>query len=119
MVAAVWDLIVDQGADWQFTAIYCDANQIPIAIPGWSAAMMIKESYLSQNNYISLNSSGGGITVTGATGNVFIEMTAAQTLILPPNIVCYYDLMLYDTSTPVKPYRLMQGKITVRPGITL
>jgi len=70
------DVVIDQGRDFFFTAIYENAGT-PINLTGYTAAFSLSQNYNGATN-LSLTT-GSGITITGSTGTINVHATAVQT----------------------------------------
>ena len=114
MTAGIYNATIDQGATWSVTVLYKDSAGAPINLTGYTAAMQVRQQYSSADADLTLTTSNGGITITGATGTVLITMTATQTAALEEG---YYVYDVELTSGAVVD-RLIQGQLTVAPEVT-
>jgi hypothetical protein len=114
MSAATYNCIVDQGADWYVTFVYKDSAGVAIDLTGYTAAMMVRDTYADTTTDLSLTSSSG-ITITPLTGTLQVRATATQTAAIAAGSYVY-DLEI--TSAGSIKTRLVQGKITVSPEVT-
>jgi hypothetical protein len=87
--------------------------------------MQIREAYDSASATESLTTANGEITITGAEGNVAIELAATRTANIfvdltgpgrPPKKTYVYDLELIDTSNVVS--KLLYGDALVYAEVT-
>ena len=115
MTAGIYNATIDQGATWSATVLYKDSTGAAINLTGFTAAMQVRQQYSSETADLTLTTSNGGITITGATGTVLITMTAAQTRDLEEGYYVY-DVELTSPSALVT--RLIQGQLTVAPEVT-
>ena len=76
--------------------------------------MQIRENHSSPTYIIELTV-GSGITITGATGQVSITITAGATATIPSGTYVY-DIELVAPNTTVQ--RLLEGKFVVTPEVT-
>lgn len=76
--------------------------------------MQIRENH-SSSAYILELTVGSGITITGATGQVSITITAGATATIPSGTYVY-DIELVAPNTTVQ--RLLEGKFVVTPEVT-
>ena len=114
MSAATYNATVDQGADWYVTFVYKDSAGTAINLTGYTAAMMVRDTFGDTATVLSLTNSSG-ITITAATGTLQVRATAAQTrAITAGNYV--YDLEITSAGGIVT--RLVQGKIVISPEVT-
>ena len=114
MSAATYNCTIDQGADWYVTFVYKDSAGTAIDLTGYTAAMMVRDTYANSTTVLSLTSSSG-ITITPLTGTLQVRATATQTAAIAAGSYVY-DLEI--TSAGSIKTRLVQGKITVSPEVT-
>ena len=114
MSAATYNCIVDQGADWYVTFVYKDSSGTAINLTGYTAAMMVRDTYANSATVLSLTSSSG-ITITPLTGTLQVRATATQTAAIAAGSYVY-DLEIASAGG-IKT-RLVQGKITISPEVT-
>ncbi len=69
----------------------------------------------SSPTYIVELTVGSGITITGATGQISITITAGATATIQPGTYVY-DIELVAPNTTVQ--RLLEGKFVVTPEVT-
>lgn len=120
MTAATLDLSIECGADYAQTIILKDNLDAPIDITGYSFASMIKASAADASALLSF-------TVTPAvdltTGEFTISLTNAQTasLFAPGDGPSETMSLVYDIvqTVGIVKSRIIQGAITVVPGVTL
>lgn len=113
-MAQTYNTVIDQGADWFLNVTWEDVNDDPINVTGYTAALQLRTSPLARTYVLSLNTSNGGITVTGATGLFAIHATALQTADIAPGKYSY-DLEINSGSIIT---RLIQGTIEVSANTT-
>ena len=112
-------LTVYQGATFaqQFILTNPD-NATPIDLTGLKAHMQARLS-LGSEPFLDLTTENGGIILGGITGHLTLAMTAAQTAALA-EIYGIWDLKLINENvTPVAVDRLLQGRVTVSPQVTV
>ena len=78
MAAATYDIIIEEGADFDTTFTYLDTGGNAVDVTGFTARMKVKENKDDAGNIISLTDVSG-ITLGGVAGTVQVKMTAAQT----------------------------------------
>jgi hypothetical protein len=113
MSAGKLDLIVEQWATLELPITWLDQNRAPINLLGWSARLQIRAKV------------GGAVLVTlvsptnitlGTDGTISVEIPSGTTGTLNfTNGV--YDLLL--TAPSGKKKRLIEGKITFSPAVTV
>lgn len=74
----VRDIHIHQGATRQFTLKLKDNNDDPKNLSGYTIEMDVKK-HVGGEVILGLDSSGNGIVLTGASGQMDFTMTAAQT----------------------------------------
>jgi hypothetical protein len=120
-----YNISIWQGATFGLTITIKDAAGNVSNISGYSARMQIRESYSSPTPSETLTTANGEITITGAEGNVAIQLAATRTANLyvdltssgkPPKKMYVYDLELIDTSNVVS--KLLYGDATVYAEVT-
>jgi hypothetical protein len=114
-MAQNYSFTIDQGADWYLNVAYKDSAGTAINLTGYTAAMQFRITTTSAVAAISLTQASG-ITITGATGNLAIHATAAQTGALDDSAKYDYDLEITSPSGVVT--RLIQGVASVSSQIT-
>lgn len=116
-MAVVFNVEIDQGADWFFNVTYEQPAGTPVNITGYTAALQIRSLPPSTTAVLTLTTQNGGITITGATGLVAMHATSVQTaLIIEGTYV--YDLEIYSYANPSITTRLVQGQAIVSAQVT-
>jgi len=105
------DFNIDQGTTWN-RIITITQDGAPVNLTGFTARMQLRRTKSQSEAAISL-SIGEGITITPLTGDILIELTAAQTASLSG--IYFYDLEL--VSGPVVS-RCLEGKVFLCPEVT-
>lgn len=113
MTAGVYNFTLDQGSVFYINLKYQDPTGTPINLTGNTARMQLRRQY-SSPVVLTLTTDGGGIVITGATGNIAIQITDEQTETLEEGFYVY-DLELNNGGVIS---RLIQGTITVSPQVT-
>ena len=114
-MAQNYSFVIDQGADWYLNLDYKDSAGAAINLTGYTASMQFRLTVSSTTSALTLTSSSG-IVITGATGNLAIHATAAQTAALEDSAKYDYDLEITSPSGVVT--RLIQGVASVSSQIT-
>jgi hypothetical protein len=105
------ELYIDQGADFSTTIDIDDDNtNLPVNVAGYVVTSQLKKSLLSQNSYANLS-----CIVNNIANEILIEMAAANTANLKPGRY-FFDVKVKDSGNITS--RLIEGTITVNPGIT-
>jgi hypothetical protein len=115
-MAVLYNVVIDQGADWFLNVTYDNPDGTPVNITGYTAALQLRSLPTDSVAVLSLTT-GAGITITGATGLVAIHATATQTRAIDEGVY-YYDLEISSTSSPAVVTRLIQGQAEVSAEVT-
>jgi len=120
-----YNISIWQGATFGLTITVKDVAGNASNIAGYSARMQIREAYDSALPTETLTTANGEITITGAEGNVAIELAATRTANIfvdltgpgkPPKKTYVYDLELIDTANVVS--KLLYGDVLVYAEVT-
>jgi hypothetical protein len=121
MPAGRHDIVIERGSTYRQTFQYLDADENAIDLTGWSARMQMRspdwQGDVVPGFDLSSDVSPGGITITVATGEVMVEVSAIDTAAIDSD-VCrgVYDLELEDPDGFV--VRLIEGRIAIVPEVT-
>jgi hypothetical protein len=114
-IAGIYNITMDQGAQWTLTVQYNNNNGVPFNLTGYTARMQVRPKFGSDNAVLTLASPSSGIVITPLTGTLSLTATTNQTAAIPGGFYVY-DLEI-DNGGVVT--RLMQGSVTVRDQVTL
>jgi hypothetical protein len=114
MTAGIYNFTIDQGSNWNLNVVYKDSTGTVINLTGYTAAMQLRQNYNSDTAELTLNTSNGGIVITGAQGKLVLSATAVQTAALDAGFYVY-DLEISSGGVVT---RLIQGQITVAGEVT-
>ena len=103
------DLVMDQGATFKAIINVVDASSDPLALIGYTASSQMKRWYTSLN-HVDFTSS-----INATAGTITLSLTAAQTANIAHGKYVY-DVDVTDASNNVT--RIVEGVVTVRPGVT-
>ena len=112
-MAAIANLIIDQGANFSSDVTVKDANGNAFDLTGYTTQAKLAKGYSSTRTRISMTSV---IATESASGVVALAMTASQTAALDAERYVY-DVEITETSTGTVT-RVIEGLITVRPNVT-
>jgi hypothetical protein len=115
MTAGIYNFTIDQGSTWTLQLVYNDPNGDPINLTGYTAKMQVRRKFDSATAVLTLSTSNGGISITGATGTINLIATDEQTGAIEGGLYVY-DLELENGGAIT---RLIQGQVTVSPQVTL
>ena len=113
-MAAVANLIVDQGANFSSDITVKDANGNAFNLTGYTAEAKLAKGQASTRTRTSMTATVASDTTTGI---VSLALTAAQTTALDAPERYVYDVEITQTSTG-NVTRVLEGIITVRPNVT-
>jgi hypothetical protein len=108
------DVVVATATSTQFTVTNGIATA-PYNITGFSAAMQLRSLPESPDAVLTLTTNNGGITITGATGEIAVHATAAQTGNINEGPYVY-DLEITSNNNIVT--RVAQGQAIVSAQVT-
>jgi len=114
-IAGIYNITMDQGAQWTLTVQYDNNNGTPIDLTGYTARMQVRPKFGSDNAVLTISSPSSGIVITPLTGTLNLTATTAQTGDIPGGFYVY-DLEITSGGVVT---RLMQGSVTVRDQVTL
>lgn len=110
-MAAVKNLYIDQGADFNAQITIYDDNNFPWNLDGYAGEAKIKKSYFSTTSV--------DFTVTFSTisesGTIILELSSDKTSSLEPGRYLY-DVLITNSSG--KKTRVIEGIVTINPGVT-
>jgi hypothetical protein len=112
MPAAKLNITVEQGATFSKRLVWRDKNKRPINLSGYTAKMQIRASATSTDVLFELSTSNQRITLA-AGGVIQLDIAANDTDQIKAGV---YDLKLYAPTG--QEIRLIEGKVTVSPGVT-
>ena len=117
MVAARYDITIEQGSKFESTIIYKDSNGNIVDLTGYTAEMQIRETVASATTLITLSTSNGRITITGASGQIDLSINATDTddLDFERGV---YDLEITPASGADNTIRILQGKVALSKEVT-
>lgn len=107
-MASKANLIIDQGTTFSTTITVTDDDGNALDLSGYTGAAQIRKHYTSSNS-VSFN-----VSISAATGEVTLSLTANAT----SNIVAgryVYDCELTNSGTVS---RVLEGIVTVTPQVT-
>ena len=113
-MAAIANLIIDQGANFSSDVTVKDANGNPFDLTGYTTEAKMAKGYASTRTRTSITS----LIATDATsGVVALSLTSAQTSTLDAPERYVYDVEITKTATGAVT-RVIEGIISVRPNVT-
>jgi hypothetical protein len=112
---AVYNIIINQGENYDLTATLTDTSGTPINISGYSLRGKVRYSYGSTGVLVDLEP-----TVVSATGGIInFTLSPSETAALPIT-VAVYDIERYVSGQAPENTvsRVLQGTVTVTPEVT-
>ena len=109
-----YDMRVHQGETWACTLSIKDDNDNPVDLTDYTAKMQVRDK-AGGTLLKELATGGSGITITGASGEIALALTAAETAVLAFREGVYDIYILSSSST--KTY-LLKGRFIVTQRVT-
>lgn len=103
------NIVIDQGSTFQTSINVTDDDDNVVNLTGYSANAQMRKHYTSSNSFSFTTS------ISPTLGIVTLSMTANTTNSITPGRYMY-DCELTDTNGAVT--RLVEGVVTVTPGVT-
>lgn len=128
MSAGLYDITIEQGADWRMTMTWKDAAGVPIALAGYAGRMQVRENWVSRTKIFDLTTENGGIVLDPENGTIALHLPAATSAAVPINPAktvwvdgkqaqqLVFDLEMVDPDGVVT--RLIQGAALFIPEVT-
>lgn len=113
MPAANYDFEIEQGTDYDKSLVWRDSTGNLVNLTGYTARMQLRPSVSSDTVLLDLTTENGGITLGGATGEITLHFTEANTSPLVKGGVFDLEMIIGG-----KVKRLVQGSITVSREVT-
>ena len=120
--AGIHNLLCDQGATFRKTlTMFASDGTTAIDLSGFTARMKIKDEVGGTLIKSLTSSSGGGLTIGGASGpttngEIDILISASDTASFSAPLDAVYDLEIQNNSGIVD--RVLQGKFIINPEVT-
>lgn len=109
-----YNMHIYQGETWVCTLTIKDDNHIPVILTDYTAKMQVRDK-AGGTLLKELATGGNGITITAASGEIALAMTAAETAALRFR-EGVYDLFIYSLSNTGTP--LLKGRFIVAQRVT-
>tara|TARA_B100001287_G_scaffold201483_1_gene170838 strand:+ start:355 stop:702 length:348 start_codon:yes stop_codon:yes gene_type:complete len=113
-MAAIANLIIDQGANFSSDITVKDANGNAFDLTGYTTEAKMAKGYASTRTRTTITSA---VASDATTGVVSLTLTAAQTAALDAPERYVYDVEITQTSTGTVT-RVIEGIISTRPNVT-
>jgi hypothetical protein len=117
MVAATYDIKIEQGTTWNWSlTLYEDEGKTtPIDLTGYSASMDIRTYKEATSKLASFSTVDGSITFSGANNNILTVLASATTTSSWDFYTGVYDLEISNSGVVT---RLVEGKVTISKEVT-
>lgn len=128
MAAGIYDIIIEQGADWRLVMTWKSPTGEPMNLNGYGARMQVRESWNSKAVIFDLTTDNGRITMDHTNGVISLNLPASATAQVPINPAktawvdgkqgqqLVFDLEVIDQVGTVT--RLIQGAVLFIPEVT-
>jgi hypothetical protein len=115
MLASYCELPCDQGAHWDPSITLTTDAGVAIDLTGYTARLVVKRNVGDTVALADISSTGGGITITPASGLIQPVLTALQTAALPAGRLVYELELITGTTV----YKVLTGSFVVRAEVTV
>ena len=115
MAAGIYNITIEQGSTFVLTIIYKDSAGAVVNITGYSARMQARVRKASETPFLDIDSAGGEIVITGASGQLVITVSATVTAAITATYGVY-DIEIEDGSGVVT--RILEGEVAVSSEVT-
>lgn len=128
MAAGIYDIIIEQGADWRLVITWKDAEGAPVNLTGYTARMQVRESFASKVKVFDLTTENNLIALAAADGTITMHLPAAVSAAVVVNpakaawvdgkqaLQLVFDLEMIAADGAVT--RLIQGAALFVPEVT-
>lgn len=128
MAAGIYDIVIEQGADWELVFVWKDGDATPYDLSGWAAQMQVRKDYASKAKVFDLTTENSRIVLNFQPGQVAITIPAELSRLVTVSsadlawkdgkrgVAFEYDLEL--TNADGKTKRLLQGAAFFIPEVT-
>ena len=113
-MAAIANLIIDQGANFSSDITVKDANGNAFDLTGYTTEAKMAKGYASTRTRTTITSA---VASDATTGVVSLTLTSTKTAALDAPERYVYDVEITQTSTGTVT-RVIEGIITTRPNVT-
>ena len=113
-MAAIANLIIDQGANFSSDITVKDANGNAFDLTGYTTEAKMAKGYASTRTRTTITSA---VASDATTGVVSLSLTSTQTAALDAPERYVYDVEITQTSTGTVT-RVIEGIISTRPNVT-
>lgn len=112
MPAGIWNIVLEEGSDFDLVVVYEDTACSPVDLTGYGARIAVRNNP-DQPALLVGSVTGGEITIAGTTGQITVSIAASVITALKDLVKdnAEYNLTIWPgASTPsVNPKRLLEG----------
>lgn len=128
MAAGLYDITIEQGADWRLVMTWKSPTGEPMNLTGYTARMQVRESWATKAKVFELTTENGRIDLDPSNGCVSLHLSAGDTAAVQINPTktawidgkqgqqLVFDLEMIDAAGVVT--RLIQGAVLFIPEVT-
>lgn len=116
MPAAWYDIVMEEGSQFNLSFTWKDKTGAAINLTGYSARMQVRESVEAASTLLSITSATE-ITLGGAAGTVVVVISAVVMAALDFKYG-YYDLELLAAASEINAVRVIEGKVKFTKEVT-
>ena len=109
------NLVIEQKAAFERRLVYQDVTNRPVNLTGYTAKLQVRATVDAVAVLLELSTENGGIVLGGKSGRIDLYISGAATTALNWT-TGVYDLILIPPNG--RPRRLVEGTMTVTPGVT-
>ena len=110
------NLKIYQRATFRRRIVWKDGRSRPVNLTGYTARLQIRESASSPAVLLELSTSNGRINLTPTAGIIELYVSDEDTTAITSWSKAVYDLLMFASNG--EQIRLLEGNVTVSPGVT-
>ena len=114
-IAGIYNITMDQGAQWTLTVVYDNNNGTPIDLTGYTARMQIRNKLSDTTYLLDMTTENGRIILNNSVKTIELKITATDTTAITWTSGVY-SLELLSAGVVVS--TLMNGTVTVKQEVT-
>lgn len=128
MAAGIYNIVIEQGADWELAFVWKDNANVPYDLTGYTAQMQVRKTFASKDKVFDLTTENNRIVLNTEPGHVAITISSALSRAVAVSAADLawkdgkkgatfeYDIELTNPGGKIK--RLMQGSAFFIPEVT-
>ena len=128
MAAGIYNIVIEQGTDWELAFVWKGGDGEPYSLAGWSAQMQVRKTFASKDKVFDLSTDNGRIVLNATPGHVSVTIPAALSRAVTVHAsdltwkdgkkgaTFEYDIELTNLGSKTK--RLLQGVAFFIPEVT-